>query len=889
VYRVNEQYGSPEGEAENGATDGQAQKPKFVELLREEEKFSRKPIQQLAIIKEASILISLSDAYVSFYDLQSYALSERLDRTRGASSFAVMSNVVKDPESGIPGLVSRLAVAVKRKILVWTWRDMELTGEAEELSLFASVKSMTWATGTKLVAGMDPGFVMVDVEKREIADIMRPSGKGEPSSGSGTRFGAVNSSGMSVMGMGGWVPKPMIAKLVEGELLLAKDVNTLFIDSDGKAIEKRQVPWAQAPEAIGYSYPYLLALQPGTRGSLELRNPDTLSLLQRIEVPGASILHVPNPHISLAHAGKGFLVASERTIWRMRALGYSSQLDELLERKQYDEALSLTNLLEDTLLLDKEARLREIRTQKAQWLFDAQKYRDALDLFSEAGAPPHRVIALYPPSIAGAQSKHELAQADETPPDSIPSAGHSDAGTSDITAPSAKGDSTDKSKTKDKKLEGRDLVMAVHELRAFLAQTRVQLQKYINFDGSLKPGALENKAAFEHIVDADVTQSNIDWQKKLFEAATLVDTTLFRAYMLVSPSLAGSLFRLDNFCAPEVVEEALYANGRYSELMDFLHGKRLHKDVLEMLEKFGKGEADGEIDETFRGPSRMVRYLQQLPPEMIDLILKFAEWPLKEDADLGMEIFLADTEIAETLPREKVVEFLDRIDVKLSLKYLEHIVDELDDQTPIFHDRLVTLTLERVKQDSDEEDRLHWQKKLEEILQNSKQYNKYRALRDLPQDGMLIHSRSCMLANSTCRSHLLWFSRHSPLPTRPPHGSPLHLRLPDARLHTRRRLLQHHLPLPPGIRAFNHRPRPLPPNLHSHNHRNSHHVRLSRPRYAIQTPRSRHLHHPPRPLSFPTSTTRTKFSRSTRPRLPSWRPPPRFEYPLHPPRLPANS
>jgi hypothetical protein len=703
-------------------------KPKYVELLREEEKFSRKPIQQLAVIKEASLLISLSDAYVSFYDLQTYALSERIDKTRGASSFAVMSNIVKDPESGIPGLVSRLAVAVKRKILIWTWRDMELTGDPEELSLFASVKSMTWASGSKIVAGMDPGFVMVDVEKREIADIIRPAGKGEPANAAGTRFGAVNSSGMSVMGMGSWVPKPMAAKLSEGQLLLAKDVNTLFVDAEGKAIEKRQVPWAQAPEAIGYSYPYLLALQPPARGTLELRNPDTCSLLQRIDVPNASFLHVPNPHISLAHAGKGFLVASDRCIWRMSALGYASQIDDLLEQKRYDEALSLVNLLEDTLLLDKTARLREIRMQKAQWLFDAQKYRDALDLFSEAEAPPYRVIALYPPSIAGSSSVHEHRDDEKTPPES---SGQSDAGTSDI-APSTRGDTT---KSKDKKLEGRDLVMAVHELRAFLAQTRVQLQKYINFDGTLKAGALENHEAYEHIVNEAQDGASSDWQQRLFETATLVDTTLFRAYMLVSPSLAGSLFRLDNFCSPEVVEEALYANGRYNELIDFLHGKRLHKDALEMLEKFGKGDNTGEIDETFAGPAKMVRYLQQLPPEMIDLILKFAEWPLREDSDLGMEIFLADTEIAETLPRDEVVSFLDKVEPSLSLRYLEHIIIELDDQTPSFHDRLVTLNLDRLKQAGTDEERSTWQKKLEDFLQSSKQYNKYRALRDLPTDG----------------------------------------------------------------------------------------------------------------------------------------------------------
>ena len=41
-----------------------------------------------------------------------------------------------------------------------------------------------------------------------------------------------------------------------------------------------------------------------------------------------------------------------------------------------------------------------------------------------------------------------------------------------------------------------------------------------------------------------------------------------------------------------------------------------------------------------------VGYLQNLPPEMIDLILEFAEWPLRLNPELGMDRFLADTENA---------------------------------------------------------------------------------------------------------------------------------------------------------------------------------------------------------------------------------------------------
>ncbi|KAH0392680.1 hypothetical protein KCU89_g13206, partial [Aureobasidium melanogenum] len=83
IYRVNEV-------AEAGQ-DATPSKTRAVDLVREEDKFSRRAIQQLAIIKEANILVSLSDGYVSIHDLQTFQLQERLDKTKGATAFAVTS------------------------------------------------------------------------------------------------------------------------------------------------------------------------------------------------------------------------------------------------------------------------------------------------------------------------------------------------------------------------------------------------------------------------------------------------------------------------------------------------------------------------------------------------------------------------------------------------------------------------------------------------------------------------------------------------------------------------------------------------------------------------------------------------------------------------------
>lgn len=406
IYRVNEAVDDPtQSKSNSGNTneEGLTPQPKSrpVELLREQENFSRYKVEQLAIIKEANILVSLSNSYVSIYDLQTYELQAQLTKTKGASAFAVTSNIVKDPATGIPSIVSRLAVAVKRKLLLWLWQDMELSPDIVEITLVTGIKTLTWATGTRIVAGLSASYVTVDVETKEITDIVGPGSIGGAPGQDGGRFGGVGVAGIGYMGIGGSAPKPLAARLGENELLLAKDINTLFIDTDGKPLGKRQVPWLVAPEAIGYSYPYLLALQTTSKGILEVRNPNTLTLLQSISLPQANHLHVAQPTVSLAHAGKGFLVASDRCIWRMEALDYDSQIDAIVEKGKLDEALSLLDMLEDALLKDKVGRVRGIKIQKAQWLFENRKYREAMDLFTEVSAPPDQVIRLYPRVIAG--------------------------------------------------------------------------------------------------------------------------------------------------------------------------------------------------------------------------------------------------------------------------------------------------------------------------------------------------------------------------------------------------------------------------------------------------------------------------------------------------------
>ncbi|KAI1174247.1 AvaB protein [Nemania sp. FL0916] len=799
-------------------TESQPTQPtqKPTDLLREVEKFSTRAIDQLAIIKEANTLVSLSNYHVSLHDLQSYDLIETLARTKNATCFAVTSNIVKDPATGIPEIISRLAVAVRRRLLLWSWHESELHEDVAEVVLPEAIRTVTWASATKVVCGMNAGYVLVDVTTSETHEI---AGVGAAAAGGqGSRFGAAS---MGYMGLGGYVPKPLSARLAEGEMLLAKDIHSLFIDTDGKPLEKRQVPWQSAPESIGYSYPYILALQPPAKGSLEVRNPDTLDLLQTLELAGAAQLYFPPPTVSLAHAGKGFHISSDRVVWKMDATDYDTQVQELVDKAHYNEAISVLSMLEDALLKDKVGTMREVKMLKAEALFKQRKFRQSLDLFNEddVHAPPERVLRLYPRVISGELSIEN--QQDESADDevddheegvastngdkgakadpvadvaSLPkisgtgsfakywiggSHRKTDSDAASIASSRLGGADNDdansiRPKTKSTEdsgpLDGKELTKAVRELNSFLAGTRARLQRVIDPEtGKLRPRkAAPGSASADENLDALLTDtpSGTDEQleQELRRTFTLVDTTLFRGYMFCQPSLAPSLFRIPNFCDPAAVNEKLLEHNRFNELVDFFYGKKLHRDALTLLRKFGDtatdgetakleldghGETEVEIPEQLRGPRRTVGYLQSLPPDMTDLILEFAEWVLKRDPELGMEVFLADSENAETLPRDQVVSYLSKINTILEIQYLEHIIDELGDGTPEFHNRLAELLINALKESETRDD--EWDqrlRKLVDFLRKSRQYSLTRAFGMIPRDDPAFYEAQAVVLSN---------------------------------------------------------------------------------------------------------------------------------------------
>ena len=296
--------------------------------------------------------------------------------------------------------------------------------------------------------------------------------------------------------------------------------------------------------------------------------------------------------------------------------------------------------------------------------------------------------------------------------------------------------------------DSKDLKTATSELAGFLVDARTKLQRYLNPDGSFKEGVMDGndsqlatrKPSLDDLLGPQQSGHATDRHQRLLDIAKLVDTTLFRAYMLAQPTLVGALFRLPNFCDADVVKEKLLENGRYNDLIDFFYGKHLHWEALDMLQRFGQSNEGDDTPPQLRGPQRTVGYLQNLPPEMIDIILQYVEWPIRRDPDLGMQVFLADTENAETLPRSQVLDFLQKIDRNLAVRYLVHIIDELGDSTPEFHQRLLEIYLNALISNEFQgtEEKAEWKEKFLDFLRTSQHYEAWTLLRRMPSDGMLI-------------------------------------------------------------------------------------------------------------------------------------------------------
>ncbi|EIN04044.1 hypothetical protein PUNSTDRAFT_93504 [Punctularia strigosozonata HHB-11173 SS5] len=479
------------------------------------------------------------------------------------------------------------------------------------------------------------------------------------------------------------------------------------------------------------------------------------------------------------------------SIWRFEMKPWGEQIDELVAAGAYSDALALVNSLEEALLPDKSSRISLIRGLNAVSKFAAGEYDVAMDTFIELDINPAKVVALYPEPVAGRLSvpqdawihlfggpqvsdnvsatepkedKHDgsnASQSDSVSPSRVMSPVGSISNIRDklktgldaIRPSFAKDDDTASISGKRKAPIKDEFTRSVETLLRYLSDRRPKVGGalgafHITPAQSHQIEAL-SKASVEDLFDLPNLPLSALTPDQLVRYAQIVDTALFKSYLIVRPGLIGALCRVENWCEVTEVEEVLRSRQKYAELIDLYHGKKMHDKALDLLRSLSEQEDD--VRDKLQ-PS--ITYLQRLGPEYMQLILQSSQWLLTVDPGMALEVFTCEE---PELPREPIADFLEGIDPQICARYLEHLIEEREEESPIFHDRLADLYLSMTLAAKKRNDEKTWRvpyAKLLRFIETTDRYQTDRLFGHLPNDD-LYEARAILLGRLGRHVHAL--------------------------------------------------------------------------------------------------------------------------------------
>ncbi|KAJ7650763.1 hypothetical protein FB45DRAFT_25587 [Roridomyces roridus] len=493
--------------------------------------------------------------------------------------------------------------------------------------------------------------------------------------------------------------------------------------------------------------------------------PPTANATVRLLTPSpsskSSLFLLTTPTDRTAAAAEG------STLWQFRMKSWDAQIDELVAAGQYSDALALLDTIDASALPDKEQRVTKIRGLNAVAQFRASQFDTALDTFIALDINPAKVVALYPEAVAGRLSVPQEAWiplfggsvveeastpstpsvagslkdgADGQPADSksVAELLESLPSTSTLSLPaSTSGLTASTSGTLRGRLKGLGAFLAVNDnapssaskakpkqpVHDDLARSMRTLQEYLSYHrprvaaALLAAGIAPNdhhpnirplsEMSVEDLFALPNAPLSALTPEQLIAFAQIVDTARFKSYLLNSPGLLGPLCRLPNWCEVSEVEEELLARGKFAELRDLYHGKGMHRKALELLKQQSEKETDMEDK---LSPS--IYYLQKLGSEHLDEIFASARWVFEQDSSMAFQIFTSED---VELPRPAVADYLETIDPLLCIRYIEFLIEERQEESRVFHDRLAELYLKMTLSTKKRNDK-DWPQHYEKLL-----------------------------------------------------------------------------------------------------------------------------------------------------------------------------
>uniref|UniRef100_A0A4W6DB22 VPS39 subunit of HOPS complex n=1 Tax=Lates calcarifer TaxID=8187 RepID=A0A4W6DB22_LATCA len=507
-----------------------------VTLEKSNKNFSKK-IQQLYVVSQYKILVSLLENNIHVHDLLTFQQITVVSKAKGATLFACDLQVSYREER------LRMCVAVKKKLQLYYWKDREFHELQGDFGAPDIPKSMAWCENS-ICVGFKRDYYLIRMDGRGSIKELFPTGK---------------------------QLEPLVAPLADGKVAVGQDDLTVVLNEEGVCTQKCALNWTDIPIAMEHQPPYIIAVLPRY---VEIRTFEPRLLVQSVELQRPRFI---------TSAGQNIVyVASNHFVWRLVPVSIASQIRQLLQDKQFELALQLAKMKDDSDG-DKKQQIHHIQNLYAFNLFCQKRFDDSMQVFAKLGTDPTHVIGLYP-DLLPSDYRKQLHY-----PNPLPT------------------------------LSGAELEKAHLALIDYLTQKRSHLVKQLNdSDPSTTSPLMEGTPTIKS-------------RKKLLQ---IIDTTLLKCYLHTNVALVSPLLRLENnHCHIEESEYVLKKAHKYSELIILYEKKGLHQKALQVLL-----DQSTKANSPLKGHERTVEYLQRLGVENLGIIFEFSPWVLKNCPDDGLKV-----------------------------------------------------------------------------------------------------------------------------------------------------------------------------------------------------------------------------------------------------------
>ncbi|KAL1349333.1 vacuolar sorting protein 39 isoform X2 [Arachis hypogaea] len=581
--------------------------------------FAKRPVVALEVVESKGLLFALSES-IAIHGLPSFETVAVIGKAKGANLFCW------DDSRGYLGF------ARQKRVCIFKHDGGKEFVEVKDHGVPDMVKSMCWV-GENICLGIRKEYVILN---------------------------AMNGS-LSEMFASGRLASPLVVPLPSGELLLGKDNIGVLVDQNRKLIPEGRICWSEAPIEVVTQKPYAIALLPRFVEIRSLRGP--YALIQTVVLRNVRHIHQRNNYV---------ILALDNSVYGLFPVPLGAQIVQLAASGNFEEALSLCNLLppEDSCLrTSKEA---SIHIRYAHFLFDNQSYEEAMEHFLESQVEISYVLSLYPSIILPKTSiiPEPEKLIDISGDDSYLSRGSSGVSEDNEHSPTSNTLESNENAALELKKMSYNMLMA---LIKFLQKKRNNAIEKATAEGTEEVvldavGDSFTSHNSNRVKKTSKERTTIPISSQAREIASILDTALLQAFLLTGQSLmAEELLKGVNYCDLKICEEILQEGNYHIALLELYKCNSMHREALKLVHKLVEASRTCESDISHRfKPETMIEYLKPLCGTDPILVLEFSMLVLESCPNQTIELFLSGD-----IPAEMVNAYLKQHAPNMQAIFLE--------------------------------------------------------------------------------------------------------------------------------------------------------------------------------------------------------------------------